>query len=86
MYAFRKGANRMEEKHWLRDMAVIEVLFATGARVYEISNLRADSVNLNNGVIRIMGKGGKERYIQIGDSSVVKLLREYYEEDRKIYH
>ena len=43
-------------KYWLRDIAVIETLFATGARVYEISNIREDSIDLNSGLIKIMGK------------------------------
>lgn len=65
-------------KHWLRDIAVIETLFATGARVYEISNIRADSVNLNTGRIRIMGKGSRERYIQIASADILDILKKYY--------
>ena len=68
-------------KYKLRDIAVVEVLFATGARVYEISNIREDSVNLNSGQIRIMGKGGKERYVQISNSSVLAILKKYYMEN-----
>ena len=68
-------------KYKLRDIAVVEVLFATGARVYEISNIREDSVNLNSGQIRIMGKGGKERYVQISNSSVLAILKKYYTEN-----
>lgn len=70
-------------KYILRDIAVIEMFFATGARVYEVSNLTTDSVNLTSGLIRIMGKGGKERYIQIADSSVLKILKNYYEENKE---
>ena len=76
-----KNENRNSErayKCWLRDTAVIETFFATGARVYEVSNIRADNVNLNTGLIRIMGKGGKERYIQIAADEVLELLRRYY--------
>ena len=47
-------------KYEVRDVAVIEVLFATGARIYEVSNIRVDSTNLNTGLIRFMGKGGSE--------------------------
>lgn len=46
--------------------------------MYEISNIRADCVDLHSGLIRIMGKGGKERYIQIGEPDIVDLLRKYY--------
>lgn len=78
MYAFGKENGSGENKFWLRDMAVVEVFFAIGARVYEISNIRADCVELNSGLIRIMGKGGKERCVQIGDTSVLALLNRYY--------
>lgn len=79
-----QAQNKENKKYWLRDMAVIETLFATGARVYEISNIRADCVNLNNGLIRIMGKGGKERYIQIGALAVLNLLRKYYSANEEV--
>lgn len=69
-------------KYRLRDVAVIEVFFATGARVYEISNIRVENINLNTGLIRIMGKGGKERYIQIGNSEILEILRKYYNENK----
>lgn len=65
-------------KYWLRDIAVIETLFATGARVYEISNIREDSIDLNSGLIKIMGKGGKERYIQIVVPEILNILKKYY--------
>lgn len=67
-----------ENRYKLRDIAVVEMFFATGARVYEISNIQSDCVDLNTGAIRIMGKGGKERYLQIGEPSVLKLLQKYY--------
>ena len=67
----------------LRDVAVIEVLFATGARVYEIANIRIENINLESGVIRFMGKGGKERVVQIGEESVIQLLNRYYIENRE---
>lgn len=57
------------------------MFFATGARVYEISNIRAESINLNSGLIRIMGKGRKERYIQISNTAVLDILIKYYEEN-----
>ena len=77
MYAIRKKGN----KQWLRDIAVIETFFATGARVYEISNIKAESIDLSSGLIRFKGKGNKERYIQISDMQVLKILKEYYKEN-----
>lgn len=63
----------------LRDIAVVEVFFATGARVYEVANIKRENIDLESGTIRFMGKGGKERLIQIGEQSVCKLLNQYYE-------
>jgi integrase/recombinase XerD len=60
-----------------RDIAIIELLFATGLRVSELCSLRADDVNLDEGNIRIMGKGDKERVLQIGNSEVLLALRQY---------
>lgn len=83
MYTQENKSNAKVHKFWLRDITVIETLFATGARVYEISNIREDSVNLNTGLIRLMGKGGKERYIQIASSEILDLLKNYYKENAK---
>lgn len=83
MYACTKKAGA-ENKYWLRDIAVVEVFFATGARVYEISNIRAGSVDLDSGLIRLMGKGGKERYVQIAEPSVKKLLKKYYQANESV--
>lgn len=81
MYDCLKENGLTGYKYKLGDIAVVEVLFATGAREYEISNIREDSVNLNSGQIRIMGKGGKERYVQISNSSVLAILKKYYMEN-----
>lgn len=82
MYLHSQKLKGGEYKSWLRDMAVVEVIFATGARVHEISNIQADCISINSGLIRIMGKGGKERYISVGESSVLQLLKKYYEANR----
>ena len=81
IYASLSSLSGIQYKYSLRDAAVIEVFFATGARVYEISNIRAENINLNSGLIRIMGKGGKERYIQISNTAVLDILRKYYAEN-----
>lgn len=83
MYQCLNEHNKAFRKYMLRDIAVIEVFFATGARVYEISNIRKDSINLNTGLIRLMGKGGKERYVQISNTSVLEVLKKYYDENKQ---
>ncbi|HEU5442780.1 MAG TPA: site-specific tyrosine recombinase XerD [Steroidobacteraceae bacterium] len=53
-----------------RDRTMLEVLYATGLRVSELVNLRDGQVNLNQGVIRILGKGNRERLIPLGEEAV----------------
>ena len=46
--------------------------------MYEVSNIKIDCINLNTGLIKIMGKGGKERYIQIASAEILNILKKYY--------
>lgn len=61
----------------LRDICVIELLFMTGMRISELCDLHQDSVDLSKGVVRVYGKGAKERIIPIGNTKVLQLLRKY---------
>ena len=68
----------------VRDIAVIELLFATGMRISELCSLKPESIDLESGNILIYGKGAKERVIQIGNPEVISALllyQEYFEED-----
>jgi len=53
-----------------RDRTMLEVLYATGLRVSELVNLKLEQVNLNQGVLRIVGKGDRERLIPLGEEAV----------------
>lgn len=64
-------------KETLRDIAVLELLFATGMRVSEVCSLKKDSVDLESGEVRIFGKGSKERIVQVENVEVKKALKEY---------
>jgi integrase/recombinase XerD len=63
----------------MRNAAMLELLFATGLRVSELCSLNADYIDLNKGSILIMGKGAKERVLQIGNPDVLSILRLYAE-------
>jgi len=53
----------------LRDRAMVEVMYAAGLRVSELVNLPAVAVNLRQGVLRVMGKGSKERLVPMGEEA-----------------
>ena len=53
-----------------RDRTMLEVLYATGLRVSELVHLKLAQVNLNQGVIRVLGKGNRERLIPLGEEAV----------------
>ena len=64
-----------------RDKAMLEVLYATGLRVSELVGLTMETINLQQGVIRVTGKGNKTRLVPLGEESVYWLER-YIEEMR----
>jgi integrase/recombinase XerD len=59
----------------LRDRAMLELMYATGLRVSELVGITATQVNLRQGVLRVIGKGGKERLVPLGDESAHWLTR-----------
>lgn len=61
----------------LRDRAMFELIYATGLRVSELVGLRADQVNLRQGVLRVTGKGDKERLVPLGEEAQHWLERYY---------
>ncbi|MBW2276894.1 MAG: tyrosine recombinase XerC [Deltaproteobacteria bacterium] len=75
-------AARLAESEWeetpqgMRDRSIVEVLYGSGLRVSEIVGLDLDSVDVEQGTMRVLGKGGKERIVPLGRMSI-KALREY---------
>ena len=61
-----------------RDRAMLELLYATGLRVSELINLKQSQVNFNQGVLRIVGKGDRERLIPLGEESQ-RWLKEFHQ-------
>ena len=66
----------------LRDRAMIELMYATGVRISELINLEYSNIDLNRSLIKVMGKGGKERMIPFGDDAL-SWLTNYIEFRRK---
>ena len=64
-----------------RDRAMLELLYATGLRVSELINLKQSQVNFNQGVLRIVGKGDRERLIPLGDEAQ-RWLRDFIDGPR----
>ena len=78
VYAAQEQARTpYQRKVLLREIAVLELLFATGIRVSELCSLRPENVNLIEGLVKIYGKGAKERLIQICNPEVLAALQAY---------
>jgi integrase/recombinase XerD len=65
----------------LRDRAMLETLYATGLRVSELVGLKLTAINLGDGVLRVTGKGNKDRLVPLGEEAV-EWLRRYLAEAR----
>ncbi|MFO1474621.1 MAG: site-specific tyrosine recombinase XerD [Lysobacterales bacterium] len=65
----------------LRDRAMLELMYAAGLRVSELVGLPANAVNLRQGVVRVTGKGGKDRLVPLGEEAM-HWLRRYLDEAR----
>ncbi|MDE5820501.1 MAG: tyrosine-type recombinase/integrase [Lachnospiraceae bacterium] len=67
----------------IRDIAVMELLFATGMRISELCSLKPSDIDLESNNILIYGKGAKERIIQLGNWEVISALVQYRETFRE---
>lgn len=63
-------APQTEDPIQFRDKAMLEVLYATGLRVSELIGLRLDQISLQQGVVRVFGKGNKERLVPLGEEAI----------------
>ncbi|PJE80033.1 Tyrosine recombinase XerD [invertebrate metagenome] len=67
----------------LRDRCMLELLYACGLRISELTHLRSHHVNVRQGTLRILGKGQQERLVPIG-STGIKWLEQYQKQNRNI--
>jgi integrase/recombinase XerD len=72
------------DKFELRDRAIIETMYASGLRVSETVSLRINDIFFKEGILRIFGKGSKERIVPIG-SSAIKFINLYLENSRPYF-
>ena len=78
LYLQKDNAKSTYQLHCsIRDIAVIELLFATGMRISELCSLRPQDIDLKNNTVLIYGKGSKERLLQIGNPEVITALNLY---------
>ena len=77
---YHKTTSPCQKRKTLRDIAVFELLFATGIRISELCSILLQNMDLQNNIILIHGKGSKERLIHICDPNVLSILNQYYTE------
>lgn len=71
----------LSQKHGQRNKTMIELLYACGLRVSELITLKISHIYFNDGFIKVIGKGDKERLVPIGNQTL-KLIRNYLNEQR----
>ena len=71
----------MTEDVGIRDKAMLELMYATGLRVSELVGLNIDDIDINIGIIQVIGKGSKERIVPIGEYAL-EYLQKYFDEAR----
>lgn len=76
------AAPELDDPIGLRDRAMLEVLYACGLRVTELISLTLEQVNLRQGVLRVFGKGSKERLVPMGEEAIAWIER-YLREARE---
>ena len=68
------NAPQPSEPFYLRDKAMLELLYATGIRAGELAGLRCSDLNLDIGYLRCLGKGNKERVIPLGKAAIAAIV------------
>lgn len=82
------NAVNLKLKNGARDLAILELIYASGMRVGEVAKLRTDNIDLESGEVLVQGKGDRERIVLIGShaiSSIKKYLETRPAEDKTLF-
>ena len=71
-----------KDERGLRDKAVLETFYSTGIRISELTGLKVDDIDFIRSVVKVMGKGRKERIVPIGEQAI-RAIRAYLEKRKK---
>lgn len=71
-----------KEVFGLRDRAILETFYSTGMRISELVGLNIENIDFFGGVVKVMGKGKKERLVPIGDKAL-RIIREYINKNKQ---
>ena len=74
---YKKATSDYGKKVALRNILILELLFATGMRISELCSLKTEQIDFHDYIIRIYGKGSRERLIQICNANVRRLIDKY---------
>ncbi len=80
------AAPDLEAPEGVRDRTMLELLYATGLRVSELVGLRLEQVNTSQGVVRVVGKGNKERLVPLGEEALDWLVRFLKDARQELLH
>lgn len=75
-------AKSQKDERALRDRAVLETFYSTGIRISELAGLKTQDIDFIGGIVKVMGKGRKERIVPIGDTAT-QAIRRYLETRKK---
>ncbi len=77
------GLPETQEKLGCRDKALLELMYACGLRVSEVIELRISNLLFEQGIVRVFGKGSKERIVPVGNSAI-RAVEKYLKESREL--
>ena len=76
------GQTDLSTKQGIRDRAIMELLYASGLRISELTSLKTQDIQFDMGYLKVLGKGAKERIVPFGDASK-SMMQRYLDEVRQ---